>query len=481
MRTHSILLLAAGLTLAACNDSGGPSTGGPPTHGTLVVSTSTGRDDPDQDGYLLTVDGVDSLALDPTGTVEIDLPDGLHELGLLGVAEHCSVAPGTPLEVDVPSQDTTSLAFEISCPATGARITTTTTGVDIDRDGYRVAVDGGDRGAISANGTMLIRLEPGSRTIFLTGLTPNCAVDGPGSRTVTIVNGEVALIEFGVGCTATAPGILALESSGDIYVADTNGSNLRRLTFDGGPYSYNREAAWSPDGSRIAFSKSDGRTGAGIYLINADGTNLGRLSPEGAYDASPTWSPDGARIAFENRSDNRSIGHIFAMNADGTNRVQLTSNRQPNSSPAWSPDGHRIAYATYSDTGDSGTHIYVMNADGTNRVRLTNNDAFDSDPEWSPDGGRIVFTRYPDLLVMDADGTNLVRLTPARSEPGRSGSPAWSPDGLMIAFTQSTLLYVDPWGDPHTQVGIWVLRLADGAMTELPLQVGRPLGPSWRP
>ena len=65
MRTHPILLLAVGLTLAACDDSGGPSTGSPTTDGTLVVSTSTGGDDPDQDGYLLTVDGVDSLVLDP--------------------------------------------------------------------------------------------------------------------------------------------------------------------------------------------------------------------------------------------------------------------------------------------------------------------------------------------------------------------------------------------------------------------------------
>ena len=115
---------------------------------------------------------------------------------------------------------------------------------------------------------------------------------------------ELAAIQFAVGCTATTAGVLAFESSGDIYVADMNGANLGRLTFDGGPFSYNREAAWSPDGSRIAFSKSDGRLGAEIFLIDADGTNLRRLSPEGAYDASPTWSPDGARIAFENRRDN---------------------------------------------------------------------------------------------------------------------------------------------------------------------------------
>ena len=362
---------------------------------------------------------------------------------------------------------------------TGARVTVTTSGLDIDLDGYRVALNDSDRGSVSPSDTMLIQLNPGRWTISLRGVTPNCTVDGTGSRAVTVVTAEVVAIEFVVVCTART-GVLAFESGGDIYVAHMDGSNLRKLTSDGGPNSYNREAAWSPDGSRIAFSKSDGQWGAAIYLVDPDGANLTRLSPEGAYDATPTWSPDGSRIAFENRRDNTSGGHIFAMNADGTNRVQLTSNRQPNSSPAWSPDGHRIAYATYSDTaGDSGTHIYVINADGTNRVRLTNDQAFDSDPAWSPDGARIGFSRYPDLLVMDADGTNLVRLTPARSEPGGAGGPAWSPDGLMIAFARATNCRLDPY--PSCRVGIWVLPIAGGPMYELPLRAGRPGGPSWRP
>lgn len=63
MRTHPILLLAVGLTLAACDGTGSPPDGGvgPSTDGTLVVSTSTGGNEPDQDGYLLTVDGLDSV------------------------------------------------------------------------------------------------------------------------------------------------------------------------------------------------------------------------------------------------------------------------------------------------------------------------------------------------------------------------------------------------------------------------------------
>lgn len=210
MRTYPILFLIVGLSLPACDDPGAP---GEPSTGTLVVSTSTEGDDPDQDGYLLTVDGVDSLDLDPSGSAEVDLASGRHALRLLGVAGHCSVAPGVALEVDLPSGSTIPVLFEVSCPATGARVTVTTTGLDIDPDGYRLVVDGSDQGSISSNGSVLTRLDPGSRTVGLTGVTPNCAVGGLSSRTVAIVDKEVAPIEFAVVCTATS-GVIGVVISG---------------------------------------------------------------------------------------------------------------------------------------------------------------------------------------------------------------------------------------------------------------------------
>ena len=211
MRTHPILLLAVGLTLAACDDSGGPS-----TDGTLIVSTASGGNDPDQNGYLLIVDAVDSLPLQPTDTSSIDLSAEQHTLRLTGMAEHCSVAPGTPLDVEVPSGDTISVAFEVMCSLTGVRITTTTTGLDFDPDGYRVVADGSDQGAISSTDTVFTRLDPGSRTIGLTGLATNCTIDGRGPRTVTIVDAQVASIEFAVACTATSGVIgVTIEASGE--------------------------------------------------------------------------------------------------------------------------------------------------------------------------------------------------------------------------------------------------------------------------
>jgi hypothetical protein len=165
----------------------------------------------DPDGYRLSIDGFDSLELTPTATVEVELPPGRHTLGLLGVSDRCSVVPGTEVEVDVPPGSTVLVAFEVTCD-TGASVTVRTTGLDLDTNGYRLVVDDSDLGAIFGN-TRLIGLDTGSRTIRLTDLAPNCAFDGPGSRTVTIVAAEVAPVEFAVVCTATS-GVIGVVISG---------------------------------------------------------------------------------------------------------------------------------------------------------------------------------------------------------------------------------------------------------------------------
>jgi hypothetical protein len=214
MQRYPARFVSVVLMLAACNGDAGDIVE-PSTDGTLIVSTSTQGDDPDQDGYLLTVDDVDSFALASTGTAVLGLTFGQHILRLRGVAGHCSVAPDASLGIDIATRDTARVAFEVTCPATGARITVTTTGLDIDADGYRIAVDGTDLSVAPASGSVLNLLEPGTRTITLTDLAPNCAFDGPDSHTVTIVDKEVTPVDFAVVCTATS-GVIGVFVSGAI-------------------------------------------------------------------------------------------------------------------------------------------------------------------------------------------------------------------------------------------------------------------------
>lgn len=145
----------------------------------------------------------------------MELEAGRHRLRLLGVDRQCSVAPGAELEVDVPSGGTTPVTFTVSCRATGVRVSVTTTGLDIDPDGYQVTVDGSDQAATRPNGTILIRLEPGSRSVALTGLMPNCTVNGLNSRTVIIADKAVAPAQFAVVCTATS-GVIEVVMSGPV-------------------------------------------------------------------------------------------------------------------------------------------------------------------------------------------------------------------------------------------------------------------------
>jgi hypothetical protein len=210
MRNDIPLLLAVGILLVACRDGEAPS-----TDGLLIVSTVTRGEAHDQDGYFLTIDRSDSLSLDHTGSVELSLPAGRHALRLSGVAAHCSVAERMSLEVDVPSQATVSVAFEISCPAGAVRVTTTTTGLDPDPDGYQVVIDGNDRGSIPPNGTLLTPVDPGTRSITLAGLAPLCSIEGPDSRAVTVTGPEPVSIEFAIVCTA-ATGVIGvvIETSG---------------------------------------------------------------------------------------------------------------------------------------------------------------------------------------------------------------------------------------------------------------------------
>ena len=179
----------------------------------------------------------------------------------------------------------------------------------------------------------------------------------------------------------------------ELSIMDGDGKNrhlLRLLE----PVIYS--AAWSPDGKILALSclpeaavnpsqTADQPTGAGIFLLPADGKGELRLLIRNAF--TPAWSPDGKKIAFSVDFP-RGKWSVHVANADGSHDVHLTDPDRTGGSPAWSPDGKQIAF---DELG--GKQIFVMNADGSNQRAVTNGPGSScGHPSWSPDGDRIVFS-----------------------------------------------------------------------------------------
>jgi uncharacterized protein (DUF885 family)/dipeptidyl aminopeptidase/acylaminoacyl peptidase len=228
----------------------------------------------------------------------------------------------------------------------------------------------------------------------------------------------------------------------EIYVMNADGTGVTRLTRR--PDSVESEPAWSPDGARIAFvsnERPNALTFSGrfqVWVMNADGSNAGLLTEIGGANTSPDWSPDGGWIAFDSTRDGNH--EIYAVRADGSGLVNLTQHPAHDVSPAWSPDGNRLAFVSDRD-GDQ--EIYVMNADGSAQTRLTERFGFDKAPEWSPDGQYLVFySRQADnnteVYRMRADGSEVVRLTHDSDFDGFPSWQPWSRSGVTVAAGQPT-------------------------------------------
>ncbi len=193
---------------------------------------------------------------------------------------------------------------------------------------------------------------------------------------------------------------------GPVVSVDVSGSGRKRLTsgrFDHGP-------AWSPDGSRIAFSRATAIGGLeSIYLVEADGTGLRALGPQGS---SPSWSPDGRSLAFWQRNQEGVVLAVFSFADSQVRRVTRTFAAYSRAA-RWSPDGSRLLLTVCGAFG--ACRLDVATADGSAVTRLGPG----SDPAWSPDGSKIAFVqrrlcRGWSVFTARADGTGLRRITPCR-------------------------------------------------------------------
>jgi Tol biopolymer transport system component len=241
--------------------------------------------------------------------------------------------------------------------------------------------------------------------------------------------------------SATAPptqegtgGLIAFVSTrdgnGEIYVMNADGGDVRRLTnwrlWDGYP-------TWSPDGRQIAYYSYLKSKDWVIQVMDVDGGNPRPLTDNGICDGAPHWSPDGTRIAYSSSADcTASHREIYVMNPDGSGQTNVTQNDADDAGSSWSPDGQQMVFSSDRD-GDY--EIYIMKAGGGNVHQITENDAQDLMAAWSPGANQIAFVSDRDgndeIYVMDVRGNNVQRLT---ENAVADWFPVWSPDGSQIVF-----------------------------------------------
>jgi Tol biopolymer transport system component len=230
---------------------------------------------------------------------------------------------------------------------------------------------------------------------------------------------------------------------GDVHVMDINGNYVANLS-SGGYADYNPD--WSPDCGQIVYvSLVSGQYR--LYKMNADGSSKISLPYDagGADDWYPEWSPDGQWIAFTSTRSGNPHGDVYRMNADGSNLRRLTTNG--GWFPVWSPDGGRIAYV---DLREGGAGVYVMSADGSDQRRITHESPGRAAwwPYWFSDD-RLMYVTGDDILgnnldvfLINADGTGKVNLTDDGNSYYRSPTvrPTFSPVATIHLISPSPAL-----------------------------------------
>ncbi len=244
--------------------------------------------------------------------------------------------------------------------------------------------------------------------------------------------------------TAQITGTLVFQdaSGGVIYTVQGDGTNLKRVTTGLDP-------AFSPDGKQIAFTRW--AQPAGVYTINADGTNEQTLLNI-EQPLSPQWSPDGKRIVFTRPAGGPQGGAPFCFRGFcfspmpdphwklgvidlGTNALTQPECSNHCFAPTWFNDNHTIAYA------DGQFGVQVADTNGGPAWPLYTQNVSVQSTQVSPDGTKIVFmvrqNDHWEINVMNADGSNVAQVT--RADPlsfvsVNNVAPTWSPDSKQILF-----------------------------------------------
>jgi TolB protein len=265
------------------------------------------------------------------------------------------------------------------------------------------------------------------------------------------------------------------EGRNHLFALDLASGRVSQLT--SGRNHHDQHPKWSPDGRRISFISSRGGS-FDLWVMNADGTNVERLTDHPAADYDPIWAPDGQSLIFSSERDSRS--DLYRLWLKDRRIDRLTHHFVGRAiMPSVSPDGKLVAFAaqTLQRLNFWEFQVHVLDL-ATGKTRALDNSGGACWPSWSPDGrsiANVLLAKEPSTIqIRNADGT---RAREVVTDPKLwSYYPDWSTDGKLIALSVSPA---------HHEGEDWDLAIvpADGSapMRKLTSGPGNDRLPDWRP